>query len=422
MLIEFGILNYKLIIPLIYPFFYQIRRIIHKDSKPFYELFTNFLGYLFGGLIYLIVKYRIRKTANKKGKEKEKNKEQEIKAEDDERNSIIKKQILVRPNNDIISNQIEIEKKKLENQKTKNKYLYLFIFALINLIPMPLEAFTVDNININFKMSSSLLYFIFFYIFFSRIILGYKIYFHQIFSLLIIIVCIPILLILFFINYIENEKEKEPFKLFLYSLVLILIVCLYSLNDVLQKKFYNTFIDSPYFLMFIIGLISLSILIPYELITVIIYGIENKSINGILFQIKNNFEKYSFLYLLIFVLDIISAFLWIAGIQLTIYYFTPCHFIISESLSQILTTLIQESINEYNLSLKIIIYALYIIIVFASLIYNEIIIINVDSLSRNTKKKIIDREILEKCLALNGINEEINEKEIESKEMKKTSL
>ena len=74
MLIEFGILNYKLIIPLIYPFFYQIRRIIHKDSKPFYELFTNFLGYLFGGLIYLIVKYRIRKTANKKGKEKEKNK------------------------------------------------------------------------------------------------------------------------------------------------------------------------------------------------------------------------------------------------------------------------------------------------------------------------------------------------------------
>ena len=174
--------------------------------------------------------------------------------------------------------------------------------------------------------------------------------------------------------------------------------------------------------MFIIGLISLSILIPYELITVIIYGIENKSINGILFQIKNNFENYSFLYLLIFVLDIISAFLWIAGIQLTIYYFTPCHFIISESLSQILTTLIQESINEYNLSLKIIIYALYIIIVFASLIYNEIIIINVDSLSRNTKKKIIDREILEKCLALNGINEEINEKEIESKEMKKTSL
>ena len=70
MLIEFGILNYKLIIPLIYPFFYQIRRIIHKNSKPFYELFANFLGYLFGGIIYLIVKYRIRKTSKKKEKKK----------------------------------------------------------------------------------------------------------------------------------------------------------------------------------------------------------------------------------------------------------------------------------------------------------------------------------------------------------------
>ena len=290
---------------------------------------------------------------------------------------------MVHPNNDIISNQIEIEKKKLEKQKTKIKYLYLLIFTLINLIPMPLEAFTVKDININFKMSSSLFYFIFFYIFFSRIILDDKIYSHQIFSLLIIIVCIPILLILFFINY----QEKVSFKLLLYSLILILIVCLYSLKDVLQKKFYNTFIVSPYYLMFIIGLINLSILIPYELITVIIYGMQDKPVNGILYQIKNNFKEYSFLYLLIFFLDILSAFLWIAGIQLTIYYFTPCHFIISESLSQILTALIQESINDYTIYLKIIIYALYIIIVFALLIYNEVIIINIYSLSINAKKK-----------------------------------
>ena len=248
---------------------------------------------------------------------------------------------------------------------------------------MPLEAFTVKDININFKMSSSLFYFIFFYIFFSRIILDDKIYSHQIFSLLIIIVCIPILLILFFINY----QEKVSFKLLLYSLILILIVCLYSLKDVLQKKLYNTFIVSPYYLMFIIGLINLSILIPYELITVIIYGMQDKPVNGILYQIKNNFKEYSFLYLLIFFLDILSAFLWIAGIQLTIYYFTPCHFIISESLSQILTALIQESINDYTIYLKIIIYALYIIIVFALLIYNEVIIINIYSLSINAKKK-----------------------------------
>ena len=49
MLIEFGLINYKLLIPFIYPIFYQIRRYIHKNSNPYYILFTEYLGYLFGG-------------------------------------------------------------------------------------------------------------------------------------------------------------------------------------------------------------------------------------------------------------------------------------------------------------------------------------------------------------------------------------
>ena len=62
MWIECGIINYKLIIPLIYPLFYQIRRIIHKnDEKPFLQFFTNYLGYLLSGLIYLFIKWRMKK-------------------------------------------------------------------------------------------------------------------------------------------------------------------------------------------------------------------------------------------------------------------------------------------------------------------------------------------------------------------------
>ena len=53
MLIEFGIIDYKIIIPLIYPIFYQIRRLIHKDDeKALFEFFTNFCGYLFSGIVY----------------------------------------------------------------------------------------------------------------------------------------------------------------------------------------------------------------------------------------------------------------------------------------------------------------------------------------------------------------------------------
>ena len=63
MWIECGIINYKLIIPFIYPALFQIRMIIHKgEEKPFLIFFTNYLGYLFSGLIYLIIKYRMKKV------------------------------------------------------------------------------------------------------------------------------------------------------------------------------------------------------------------------------------------------------------------------------------------------------------------------------------------------------------------------
>ena len=64
MWIELGIINYKLIIPLIYPLFYQIRRLLHNgDKKPSYEFFTNYCGYLLSGIIYLII---IKRTKAKK--------------------------------------------------------------------------------------------------------------------------------------------------------------------------------------------------------------------------------------------------------------------------------------------------------------------------------------------------------------------
>ena len=78
MLIELGRINYKLLIPLIYPIFYQIRLIIHKDSNPFYIIFTNYLGYLFSGLIYILIKCRMKKKHNSSDIEKENLKISEI--------------------------------------------------------------------------------------------------------------------------------------------------------------------------------------------------------------------------------------------------------------------------------------------------------------------------------------------------------
>ena len=62
MWIECGIINYKLIIPFIYPIFHPIRILIHKDEeKLILEPFIAYIGYLLSGFIYLIIKFRMKK-------------------------------------------------------------------------------------------------------------------------------------------------------------------------------------------------------------------------------------------------------------------------------------------------------------------------------------------------------------------------
>ena len=87
MWIEFGVNDYKIIIPLIYPFFYQIRSILHaNDEKALFGFFTNFCGYLLSGIIFLIIKCRMRR----------------IKSEDIEKTGIVLTDILSGKNNETV--------------------------------------------------------------------------------------------------------------------------------------------------------------------------------------------------------------------------------------------------------------------------------------------------------------------------------
>ena len=399
MWIECGIINYKLIIPLIYPLFYQIRRIIHKnDEKPFLQFFTNYLGYLLSGLIYLFIKWRMKKkkVITKNNDLSDKDVDTIVYELNDlfvptfndsfdrsSTSSFVKVKTLVNTKTlrSEHSNQIALEKIKIEKKNSKRKHLFILLLVVIYLIPMLLDAFNPYA----FKTSSSvsLFFSIISYVIFGRLILGMKIYTHQIFALIIILVGNIIIVLLVLIG-----KETQNFILSL--LFIVSIVVLFCLYNNLAKRYFNVYMGSPYYLMFVIGLISICLIFPYEVITVIAFG-KNTSFNGIFYQMEKNFEKTS-LYPLIFIGDIISAFLWIAGIILTIYFFTPCHFIICESISQILSALISHTLDELSVARQVIIYILFFIIFLGSLIYNEIFIINICSLSKNTQKHIIIRQ------------------------------
>jgi hypothetical protein len=312
-------------------------------------------------------------------------------------------------NNCTIKNQIIIEKEKINKRKTKKKYLFILGLTLIYLIPMFLDSYCSSNQNINFKTSSSVSVFfcIISYVLLSRLILGHKIYRHQIFSLTIIIVCniISIILIL------TGEKNKVNSNMAINFVIMAVILSLYALYNVLEKIFFNSFMTSPYYLMFIIGLITLVLIIIYETITCLAFG-DNKDFNGAFYQIKYNIKNIK-LYPLLFIGDVISAFLWVGGIHLTVYFFSPCHFIISESISQILSTIINNSLEGYNIAAAIVIYILFVIIIFASLIYNEIIILKFWKLNINTKKHITKRSNSELLLMFKNEQKKDNELEIE---------
>ena len=114
MWIELGKIDYKIIIPLIYPFLYEIRSIFHQDDERFiFEFFMNYCGYLFSGIFYLIIKFRMKNELMNT----------EIGITDDNNNEVADKIYGI----DDVENPIELEKKRIEKKESEiNIYFFYY--------------------------------------------------------------------------------------------------------------------------------------------------------------------------------------------------------------------------------------------------------------------------------------------------------
>ena len=227
--IEFGECDYKIIIPLIYPFLYQIRRIMHQNDERFlFGFFTNFCGYLFSGVIYLIVKHRMNKISSQNIEERFTHNESESEKSEKELKYNPKKVYSFK----VTENQLSLDIEKLNKKTTKNQYLFILLLVIVYLFPMFLDSYTASDNNLNFGTSSSvsLFFYIFFYISLSYAFIGDKIYYHQIISSIIIVISIFIVIILFLI------KDENTDNIFLNILIIIIVTCLFALYNVLEKK------------------------------------------------------------------------------------------------------------------------------------------------------------------------------------------
>ena len=197
--IELGAIDYKIIIPLIYPLLYQTKEQLHKnEEKPIFTCFINSFGFFFSGIIYLIIKCRMKKKSITEEKFELIN---EIDSTSLGEFSSEEQRKKINTHN-IEENQIIIEKHKIEKIRKRNQYLFILLLVFIYLIPMCLDAYVIANRESYFGTSSpiSLFFYIFFYVTYSRIILGQKIYSHQIFSTIIITISIIIVIIIIFVE------------------------------------------------------------------------------------------------------------------------------------------------------------------------------------------------------------------------------
>ena len=260
------------------------------------------------------------------------------------------------------------------------------------MIPMIIEIVFKKYVYSNFDESIGSLSKVLFFSFLSKVILKIKIYKHQLVSLIVISLNIIGILILEIIN---TKNNIEKIKMIISVIYYIFTFALYALYDVLVKRHFNVYFDISYHLMFFIGLFSIILIVPYELITYFFFTDKDFVKDGIIKELIVKINESNLYFLWLF-LDILINFFWIGGIILILYFFTPCHFITSDSLSHLLTmciNLIKE--DGDSLQTKWITIIFYSVIILFSLIYNEIIIINICSMGKNTAKYINKRQKIE---------------------------
>ena len=265
---------------------------------------------------------------------------------------------------------------------TKKDIIFILLLGLMLSIDDLLWALIGELDNI---FEEKLLH-LFFIPLFSKIILKQNIYKHQYFALIVSVIGIIFLIIPFCLNYTTFNILPNILnfvKGINYSLFLVII------KYVVEKYYYP-----PLKISLIIGIISIIInSIGYIIYSLIINDfriftdcfdfskVENKLIMSIL----------SILYFLFATASQLTLFL-------SLFYFSPTLIIITDVISPLFRWVIL-TFNEETELIEEILYPIgYLIIIFSTIIYNELIIFNCCGLNKNTKKfvhKRISKELRE---------------------------
>ena len=379
MWIEFSELNFKLLIILIFPVSKTIedytKKIFLKEENPLFKPFRYFISYILCFVFILISHFKNKKLNNNNSNNQNQigpliNPEESI---DNSRNiSLVTK---------TMTNQISELKQKMERKRKIKSGIFLIVLCGITLFCY-LYKLQFEDENLEFaKQGIGIFFDIIFFIILSRLILKQKLYKHHWVSLGLISL---ILLIIFIITTLYMEKQSILHSFIYYCFYAFI----FSFLDVLGKKYMNAFYTSPYFLLVVIGIIDAFGLLIFDIFAYFL----NRDISGVIIGFQKNITSAGDFFG--FLLDLVMNTIWNLGIWVSIYYYTPCHFFISEYISEYIYYLMNAVDSDkdfYSTSNIIIISFAYAINFFCCLIFNEVIILNFWNLDYNTKKRIEKR-------------------------------
>ena len=374
-LIEFSEVNYKLLIIIIFPISktieHFVKKLYLKEENLLFMQFRYYISYIFSFIFLLIIKQKNKPS------------------------TIIPLSLNAESENNIrhlsktsqITNEISQLKKNMDKKRKIKSIIFLIVLSIINLLCYVYKYIFEEEEYEFTKQSIGVFYDIIFFTLLSFFILKQKLYKHHFVSLILISF---LLLSLFAISIIYNDKNVIIHS----TLYYIGFSFGFSLFDVLGKKYFNECFNTPFFMLTIIGTINAIALLIYD---IFVYFFK-RDISGVIIGFQENINNIADVFA--FILDLILDFIWNIGIWLTIYYFTPCHFFISEYFSEYINYSM-NSINSkedfYSISNVIIFSIAYFIIICCCLVFNEVIILNFCSLDYNTKKRIKERMQIDEC-------------------------
>ena len=323
--------------------------------------------------------------------------------------------------NDLLNPKNEDQISYLYYKRSPNKYVaykHIIIYTIIDFIAQisgKVFALIIEEHQLEVKqanLNSILVVNMLVILLFSRLILHTKFYRHNCLAIIINVLCLIILSIIDIRQIINNSGEYIGITIG-YIFVQLFSISLYSYIDVLSKVIFLYDFITPYHLLLAKSIIEdfLLLLFSIPFIFIKLKGDEDDEPRLIFSMIGDLFENKIFI-LVVFGYAIISFFYNIFLTKL-IDEFSPNHFIIGRVFENfgvfILNLIIKGTEKENNIALKIIIFILLII---ASFIYNEFIVINICGFGKNTQL-LLDYEAFEENFIKTNANDEDNNEKID---------